>query len=273
MPDTKLNIYQKLIEVRKTVEYLQKDNTSGERYNFVSSSQTLGSVRKAMDEQGLLLVPSVIDKETRDHTTQKDNHEYFTILHMEYIWINAEKPEERITCQWTGQGLDHGEKGVGKALTYAEKYFMLKFFNIATDKDDPDNFQKRLDGETVTPGTNPQSKPANTKGCKSHQDGKTYTQKKFTEKDNTVWYGHKYPDKGGVWQTCKCSQEDYETTLEKKPESSVKTGDQIYREQQSKEKGCAICGGMDIPLAAHEGKGMICQPCHSDIEDNNNPGE
>ncbi|KKL28137.1 hypothetical protein LCGC14_2378110, partial [marine sediment metagenome] len=92
-----------------------------------------------------------------------------------------------------------------KALTYAEEYFMLKFFNIATDKDDPDNFQKRLDGETVTPGTNPQSKPANTKGCKSHQDGKTYTQKKFTEKDNTVWYGHKYPDKGGVWQTCKCS--------------------------------------------------------------------
>ena len=28
-----------------------------------------------------------------------------------------------------------GEKGVGKALTYGKKYFLLKFFNIATDKD------------------------------------------------------------------------------------------------------------------------------------------
>ena len=39
--------------------------------------------------------------------------------------------------------MDDGEKGVGKALTYAEKYFMLKFFNIPTDKDDPDSFQKK----------------------------------------------------------------------------------------------------------------------------------
>ncbi len=272
MPDTKLNIYQKLIEVRKTVEYLKKD-TQGQQFKFVSSSQTLGSLRKAMDKQGLLLIPSIVGKETRDHSTQKENHEYFTILYMKYIWINADNPEETITCYWTGQGLDPGEKGVGKALTYAEKYFMLKFFNIATDKDDPDNFQKRLDGETVTPDTKPQSKPANTKGCKNHQDGKTYTLKKFTEKDNTVWYGHKYPDKEGVWQTCKCSQEDYETTLEKKPESSVKTGKEIYDENKAKEKGCELCGEKGIELSFLEGKGMICQPCYSDINDNSDPSE
>jgi hypothetical protein len=53
-----------------------------------------------------------------------------------------------ITCTWYGQGVDiAGEKGVGKAMTYAEKYFMLKFFNIPTDKDDPDSFQDKLDKE------------------------------------------------------------------------------------------------------------------------------
>ena len=62
---------------------------------------------------------------------------------MSFTWVNAENPEEQIECAWMGQGLDDGEKGVGKALTYAEKYFLLKFFNIATDKDDPDSFQAK----------------------------------------------------------------------------------------------------------------------------------
>lgn len=135
-----MNIYQKLIAVRKSCEYLKKDN-KGYQFQFVSSSQTLGTLRKAMDDNALLLVPSVDSFEIRDHTTRKGEHEYFTALDMTFTWVNADKPEETVVSKWTGQGLDNGEKGVGKALTYAEKYFLLKFFNIATDKEDPDAHQ------------------------------------------------------------------------------------------------------------------------------------
>ena len=137
-----MNIYQKLIEVRKSVPYLKKDN-KGYQFSYVSSSQTLGSLREAMDKYNLLLIPSVKAYEVRDHETSKGGHNYFTIMEMLFVWVNADNPEERIECPWTGQGLDDGEKGVGKALTYAEKYFLLKFFNIATDKDDPDSFQEK----------------------------------------------------------------------------------------------------------------------------------
>src|SRR5690606_10249645 len=59
---------------------------------------------------------------------------------------------------WYGQGIDiAGEKGVGKALTYAEKYYLLKTFNIATDKDDPDSFQDKQEG---TNGRRESRKPA-----------------------------------------------------------------------------------------------------------------
>jgi hypothetical protein len=65
---------------------------------------------------------------------------------MVMTWINADDPKEIIECIWYAQGVDiAGEKGVGKALTYAEKTFMLKFFNIPTDKDDPDSFQQKLE--------------------------------------------------------------------------------------------------------------------------------
>lgn len=157
-----LNLFQRLIEVRKSCEYLKKDNT-GYQFKYVSSSQTLGTLRGAMDQQGLLLVPRVTSHEVRDHETKKGDHEYFTILTMSFTWVNADKPEEQLECQWVGQGLDNGEKGVGKALTYAEKYFLLKFFNIATDKDDPDSFQKKFN-EDQTPAPKKQKTQEETAG-------------------------------------------------------------------------------------------------------------
>ena len=155
-----MNIYQKLIEVRKQVPYLQKENSGGQ-YKYVSSSQVLANCKAKMDELQLLLVPavtahkvseSIIEIKDKDGNATKRTITYFTELDMLMTWINAENPEEKISCAWYGQGVDiAGEKGVGKAMTYAEKYFMLKFFNIPTDKDDPDSFQEKNEKEEKKP--------------------------------------------------------------------------------------------------------------------------
>ncbi|RWR06716.1 ERF family protein [Siminovitchia fortis] len=146
-----MNIYQKLLEVRKVVPYLQKES-QGHQYQYVGSSQVLAAVRQKLDELGLLLVTQVKGHNVRAETVEnKDKYgnlkkttTYFTELEIEYTWINTEKPDEKIVIPFYGQGVDTaGEKGVGKALTYAEKYFLLKQFNIATDRDDPDSFQER----------------------------------------------------------------------------------------------------------------------------------
>ncbi len=158
MPEKKLNIYQKLIEVRKSCAGLQKKN-EGFQYKYVSSSDTLKALRGAMDEQGLLLIPEVLSHEIREYETVKEVHgkadkkgiSYFTDLTIQYTWVNSEDPTgDKIVCQWCAQGVDTGEKGVGKALTYGEKYFLLKFFNIHTDKDDPDNDQTKDPPNTTT---------------------------------------------------------------------------------------------------------------------------
>lgn len=132
-----MTIYQKLLEVRKSVKYLQTKN-QGYQFKYVSSSQTLGALRKEMDNQGLILVPKILKKNVQEHKTAKGTLEFFTELEMEFVWVDSADPTQTVTCPWYGQGIDTGEKGVGKALTYAEKYFLLKFFNIATDLDDPD---------------------------------------------------------------------------------------------------------------------------------------
>lgn len=154
-----MNIYQKLIEVRKAVPYLQKE-ANGPQYKYVSSSQVLAALKAKMDDLHLLLIPRVTSHHVTEQTVEnKDKYDnikktttYFTELDVLMTWVDADNPEEKIECPWYGQGVDiAGEKGVGKALTYAEKYFMLKFFNIPTDKDDPDSFQERNAANDNTP--------------------------------------------------------------------------------------------------------------------------
>ena len=140
MDTSPLNIYQRLVEVRKCVTAIGKDAKTnfGEKFKYVSSNNILSVLRPAMDEFGLLLECRVTGHTLNTKWGDTDRKEHMTELDIEFVWVNADNPAEKIPCPFYGQGLDTGEKGVGKALTYAEKYFLLKFFNIPTDEDDPD---------------------------------------------------------------------------------------------------------------------------------------
>ena len=151
-----LNVYRKLLEVRKSVPYLQK-TSNGHQYNFVGSSAVLAAVRDKLDEQGLLLFPNVVKRElsqsavenTDKYGNLKRTTTYFTELFIEYTWVDVETGES-VTVPFYAQGIDiGGEKSVGKALTYSEKYFLLKSFNIPTDQDDPDSFQQKAEQLSV----------------------------------------------------------------------------------------------------------------------------
>lgn len=188
-----MNIYEKLIEVRKAVPYLQKEN-SGKQYNYVSSSQVLANVRAKMDELSLLLIPAVTGHDVLTHSREgKDSITYFTEVDMTMTWINAEKPEETITCPWYAQGVDiAGEKGVGKALTYGEKYFLLKSFNIATDEDDPDSFQEKHDDKKESPKSAAKTPPKASPAKQDHPSLVTMQQAKDLKDMAVEVYGDSY---------------------------------------------------------------------------------
>lgn len=151
-------LHQKLLAIRKDCKYLQKEK-DGAQYKYVGSSQVLTALRNGMDTEGVLLIPRITNKSVevkRDIKKEdkyfqvKEQHTFFTEICIDYTWVNVDNPEDTITCPWYAQGVDiAGEKGVGKALTYGEKYFLLKFFNIATDKDDPDAYQGNNDKNRI----------------------------------------------------------------------------------------------------------------------------
>lgn len=141
------SIYEKLQTIHSKVTYIQKSQ-NGAQYTYAGSSDVLGQIHGLMDEEHLLLIPRITDNHVEISENKRGSQVFFTELDLTMTWINSDNPEEKIECSWYAQGIDTaGEKGVGKALTYGEKYFLLKFFNIATDDADPDSFQKNVDSK------------------------------------------------------------------------------------------------------------------------------
>jgi len=138
----KLNLHQKLVEIRRNIDVFTKD-TEGFGYRYVSGSQVLGKIKDKMDELQVLLIPEVLNQK---HSTfnyidkkGKEKTDFIVTADMKYVWVNAENPEERIEIPWQTMGQqDDISKAFGSGLTYSERYFLLKFFGVPTDDDDPD---------------------------------------------------------------------------------------------------------------------------------------
>ena len=154
----KLNLYQKLAKIRKAVEVIQKDK-DGYGYKYVSEPEILSKLTAMMDKLEILLLPSIVPDTVRCYgeeiSTEKKNKktgemdkeqkwEAMIYGDMVFTWVNAENPEERIDVPWAffGQQAD-ASQAFGSGLTYCTRYFLLKFFNIATVEDDPDNWRSK----------------------------------------------------------------------------------------------------------------------------------
>lgn len=153
---TDANLYQRLLAVQKAVTRITKDQVSGGRgaFKYVSSSHLLQTIREAMDANGLVLEVTVVDYTLHleaAYASEDKRGQHLTELMVELTWVNVDNPEERVSWRIPGQGIDPGEKGIGKALTYAEKYGLLKWFHIGTDDVDPDATQNQPPSETAAP--------------------------------------------------------------------------------------------------------------------------
>lgn len=149
-----MNLFQKLVEIQKSVRALGKNSSAGvgvSSYQYVSGSKVLDFIRPKMDELGILLVQQIdsIENERIDYQTKNGvKSELLSKVNMTFTWIDAESGE-KLPVPFGANGMNNWDKGLGSALTYAERYFLLKFFHIATDEDDVDALPPRGNEEPV----------------------------------------------------------------------------------------------------------------------------
>jgi len=159
-----MSIYKKLLIIQKNVIGLAKNQKSN-NYQYVDGTKVLDHIKPLMNELGLILKQEIlsVDNERMDYKTgigtqyEKAKSEILSKVMMRFTWIDCETGEKDENL-FGANGQNDWEKGLGSALTYAERYFLLKFFHIATDADDIDNpNRKPIDVEK--PIEKPKDKP------------------------------------------------------------------------------------------------------------------
>ncbi len=112
------------------LSYIQKGSkTVNGQYRFASHDQVTAAVHPYLVKHGVVVIPSL------EEITQEGNR---TQAKMVVTFVNADQPSDQLTVRYPGYGVDSGDKGPGKAMSYAMKYAYMKVFCLETG-DDPDN--------------------------------------------------------------------------------------------------------------------------------------
>ena len=144
-----MNIFEKMAAITAELQTVAKNltvSTGGKNsYKAVSERDILDAVKPVEAKHGVYSYP--VDREVLEsnllesestyngQTTKKTT--FMTRIKTIYRFVNVEKPEEYIETTVFSEGIDAQDKGSGKAMTYADKYALMKAYKISTG-DDPD---------------------------------------------------------------------------------------------------------------------------------------
>ena len=132
-----MGLYSKLLEIQKEVDAIGKD-AKGYNFNYANPDSVLNKIRPLMNERGLMLKMEVGSVFTERVKNSKGKEETLYNVMFSFTWIDVESGEKELIA-WAGSGINNDEQGLGSAMTYAERYFLLKQFHIPSSADDPDH--------------------------------------------------------------------------------------------------------------------------------------
>lgn len=133
-----MNIYQKINEVMKKIEYLTKDDKvefGTTKYKAISEEKVTTAVREQLVSQGIVIIPIEQQSENKELIRTEKSVFMLTSVHVKYRIQNIDDINDFIEVESNGTGVDTQDKGVGKAMTYAYKYMLLRTFAIPTGED------------------------------------------------------------------------------------------------------------------------------------------
>lgn len=157
------NIYKKMSAITAELTAVAKNLNVGigqSAYKAVGEADVLAAVKPLEEKHGVYSYPysrKIVDSdlvttatEYKGKVTEKTNR--YLRIETVYRFVNIDNPEEHIDITTYGDGIDSQDKAVGKAMTYSDKYALLKAYKIITGED-PDQF-KSEEGKTEKKLTN-----------------------------------------------------------------------------------------------------------------------
>ncbi len=144
-----MNIFQKMAAITAELQTVAKNltvqQTKTSSYKAVSERDILDAVKPLEAKYGVYSYPigrtvlesNLLESESEYQGKVTKKTTFMTRIETVYRFVNVDKPDEYIETITFAEGIDTQDKGSGKAMTYADKYALMKAYKICTG-DDPD---------------------------------------------------------------------------------------------------------------------------------------
>lgn len=147
-----MNIYQRMAAITAELKAVEKDltvqTTKTSSYKAVSERGILDAVKPLEEKYGVYSYPvsrevlesNLIQNETvyedaKGNKTTTPKTSYMTRIKTVYRFVNVDNPNDFVETTTFAEGIDSQDKGSGKAMTYADKYALMKSYKISTGED------------------------------------------------------------------------------------------------------------------------------------------
>lgn len=144
-----LNIYQRMAaitaELQTVAKNLNVETGKGKGYKAVSERDVIDAVKPLEAKHGVYSYPTsrrvlesaALESESEWNGKVTKKTTFFERIETVYRFVNTDDPTDFIETTTFAEGIDSQDKGSGKAMTYADKYALMKAYKISTG-DDPD---------------------------------------------------------------------------------------------------------------------------------------
>lgn len=159
-----MNIFEKMLNITNEISSVNKNLTVGEgknKYKAVGEADVLKAVKELEFKYRVYSYPVFREVlESTMYTTTNnygDKNNIFSRIKTVYRFVNIDKPEDYIETITFAEGIDSQDKGSGKAMTYSDKYALMKSYKIITGDDpdqNPSEDEKKIDNKTIKKTTN-----------------------------------------------------------------------------------------------------------------------
>lgn len=147
-----MNIFQKMAAITAELKAVEKDltvqTTKTSSYKAVSERAILDAIKPLEEkyrvysypigrkvlESNVIQTESVYEDRNGNKTTTPKTS-YMSRIETTYRFVNIDNPEEYVDTTALAEGIDSQDKGSGKAMTYSDKYALMKCYKVSTGED------------------------------------------------------------------------------------------------------------------------------------------
>ena len=160
-----MNIYEKLSAITAEISAVAKNLEVGlgqNKYKAVGEADVLAAVKPIERKYGVYSYPmarDLVDSGILENVDYKGNvkKQLYLRLKTTYKFVNVEDTADSIIMEVYSDGVDPQDKAPGKAMTYGDKYALLKAYKIITGEDPDQYASEPLNNISNAPQTSPEA--------------------------------------------------------------------------------------------------------------------